>query len=544
VAPNQVPRLPEHDAWASDPSLRFWYRHFAAEVPAHPHDAEARLHAVGRDVGGWRLQDLADRANRITPELATWDRTGTRIDDVRFDSSWHELLGAMTASGVTGMPWTDAPGGYLLRAAALEQWARLDIGALCPVSMTTAAVSVLRPLLGADDELVRDLCAGRAGQALAGMAMTEPQGGSDLSMSTTRASVREDGSIRLDGHKWFVSHAVADALLVLARDPAADDRLSCFLVRAQRADGSRNGIQLQRLKDKLGTRSLASAEAVLHDCDATRLGEAGAGVRTIIEMVVHTRMDCSIGSCGVMSRAVQEAVHHATHRTAFGEPLVEQPLMRAVLADLMLEREGAAALMMEVARSFETADPLRRLVPAVAKYWITRRAVAVAIEACEALGGNGYTEEYVLARLYRDAQVNSTWEGSGNVIVLDVFRALHAHPELLELLRARVETLVAGDRTGLGAALYATIPGLPNSEAEGRRFVGRMACALQGALLVHRANVTGDEGDAAIAAAFGRARVDTTGPRAFGESGTGLLDAAPALLTRLHPMTALTVVPV
>ncbi len=549
-APNQPSPIPDHDSWATDISSRWWLQHMLRTCDVDSlGDHEARLTRVGRDVGSQRLRDAADRANRIEPELATYDRWGSRIDDVRFDGSWREVLHAVTASGVCGLPWLDERAGYLVRAAAMEQWARLDIGVMCPVTMTGAAVPVLaRDVDGPGAELADAILEaardGRGdGHPLMGMAMTEPQGGSDLSGSSVVATEHPDGTFTLDGHKWFVSHAVADGLLVLAREPgvgAGSRGLSCFLVPGWRADGSRNGIELQRLKDKLGTRSLASAEVILRGAQATRIGDAGRGVPTIIEMVVHTRMDCCLGNAGILARAVGEAVNHVRGRAAFGRTLVDQPLMRMVLADLLLEREAALALAYEVARGFQVADPVGRIVTAVAKYWITRRAVLGCIECVETMGGNGYTEEFPVARLYRDAQVNSTWEGSGNVMALDVLRAIAKDPELVVGVRARIVALLEGAPDDLASAVaeFASSIDVPRGEFDARRFTGRTALALQAALLAHRAGVTGDEADATIAHAFNATRLEQSPERVFGDGDDRLAAAAEPLLIRAPVPTA------
>ena len=544
-AANQPAPIGDHDAWATDPSSRWWLEHTlrASGVDGLTDEHAERLARVGTAVGSTRLRDAADLANRNDPELVAYDRYGTRVDDIRFDASWHEVLHAVTSSGVCGLPWLDDRAGYLVRAAAMEQWARLDIGVMCPVTMTAAAVPVLRrDVAGPGAELAdRILGAARdglgAGHPLMGMAMTEPQGGSDLSGSTVTASERPDGTFRIDGHKWFVSHAVADGLLVLAREPGAGEGsrgLSCFLVPGWLPDGSRNGVELQRLKDKLGTRSLASAEVVFRGAHASRIGEPGRGVPTIIEMVVHTRMDCSLGNAGILARAVGEAVSHARGRAAFGRTLVDQPLMRMVLADLLLEREASLALAYEVARTFQVDDPAGRLVTAVAKYWITRRAVLGCIECVEALGGNGYTEEFVVARLYRDAQVNSTWEGSGNVMALDVLRALAKDPDLVSRVRARVGSLLDGapDEVASAIAAFASSIDAPSGEAGARRFTGRLALALQAALLAHRAAATGDGADELVARAFVATRLEASPERVFGDADERLTAAAEPLLAR------------
>lgn len=544
VSFNQAPPIPDHDAWQVDASSRWWLEHLVGGATAADLD---RLSAVGRAVGSQRLRDAADRANRNDPQLVAWDRWGNRIDDVAFDPAWDEVLHAVTSSGVCGLPWLEPDRGYLVRAAAMELWARLDIGVMCPVTMTGATVPVLqRDPDGAGGALATRILEAAAaglgdGHPLVGMAMTEPQGGSDLSATSTTATPLGDGTWRLDGHKWFVSHAVADALLVLAREPDGTDGigpgsrgLSCFLVPGWLPDGSRNGLELQRLKDKLGTRSLASAEVVLDGALATRIGEAGRGVPTIIEMVVHTRMDCVLGNAGILARAVGEAVNHVRGRAAFGAPLVEQPLMRMVLADLLLEREAALALAYEVARGFQVGDPVGRLVTAVAKYWVTRRAVTGCIECVETMGGNGYTEEFPVARLYRDAQVNSTWEGSGNVMALDVLRALAREPSLLAGSRARVVSLLEDAHDGVARDVARFAAGIesPAGEADGRRFAGRLALALQAALLAHRAAATGSDDDRLVAEAFVATRLEASPERVFGDGDDRLAAAASVLLAR------------
>ena len=591
VSTNQASPIGDHDAWAADPSARWWLEHVLREVgidgiqPEH----DALLGRVGRAVGSVRLRAAADRANRNEPRLATWDGHGTRLDDVEFDPAWDECIDAVTGSGVCGLPWLDDRTGYLVRGVMAELWGRIDLGVMCPVTMTAAAVPVLARDAGGPGEQLRDqvLAAAAAGAAppgsagsqpvgsygpgptergpfpggrrgrhpLIGMAMTEPQGGSDLAGSTVTAVEQPDGSFRIDGHKWFCSHPVVDALLVLAREPGGapgigegSRGLSCFLVPGWLPDGVRNGIELQRLKDKLGTRSLASAEVVFRGASATRIGRPGRGVPTIIEMVVHTRMDCVLGSAGIMARAVGEAVNNARGRAAFGATLVEQPLMRVVLADLLLEREGALALAVEVARGFQVTDPTTRLVTAIAKYWVTRRAVSVCVEACEALGGNGYTEEFPVARLYRDAQVNSTWEGSGNVMALDLLRALGREPQLLQGTLARLGQLLDGAPDDIAAAIatFAASIEAPTRPADARRFAGRLAVALQAALLAHRAGATGArarstgdtadaaaaEADATIARAFVATRLEPSPERVFGDGDSRLADAAAPLLAR------------
>lgn len=548
----QAPRTAECNAFLTDDSLRFWTDHLLTThdcSPAERDRANRWLSRIGEQVGSWRLQDAADRANDRAPALRTHDRTGRRIDEVSFDASWHELLDAITASGVCATSVIDEGAGFITRAAAYELWSRLDIGVMCPVTMTSAILAVL---LKSDVELAATWAARIIAAAndpdrehpMAGVAMTEPQGGSDLSASSTTATVLDTNTWSLNGHKWFVSHPVADVLLVLARDPDAAHRdgsrgISCFLVQGWRADGERNGIELLRLKDKLGTHSLASAEVQLRDARAVRIGQPGAGVRTIIDMVVHTRMDCTIGSAGIMQRAITEAVAYARHRNAFGKPLADQPAMRLVLADLIVEREAALALAMEVATCFQQSSPLQRLTPAFAKFWVTRRAVAVCIECVEVAGGNGYVEEYPFARLYRDSQVNSTWEGSGNVMALDVIKAINHDPSLLTAYRDRIDQLIEGaaqDDTDPIMSLLDTLPNEP-SQFAARRMATSLALVMQASLLVHRALVTGDERDATIARAFVSTRIRGRAEHPFGAEDDALRIASDYLLDNRQRVT-------
>lgn len=532
---NQPDRVGEHNAWLADESLRWWTLRCAGGAPAPP-----VIEAIGARVGGHDLQDAARRANERPPVLAGPNGPS----DVVFDDAWHRLLGAVLDSGVCGMPWTHAHG-YVWRAAAFELWSRLDMGVMCPVSMTTAAV----PVVERDPQLAgrwRDRLVGPRGErpALAGMAMTEPQGGSDLADSSTVADVANDGTATLTGLKWFCSHPVGDILLVLAREPGVglgSRGLSCFAVTRILDDGSHNRWEITRLKDKLGTRSLASAELRLDGAAATRIGDPGDGVRTIIDMVAHTRMDCAIGSTGVMTRALTEAVAYASRRTAFGARLVDLPAMRVTLADLAIEREAALALALEIARSFGAGDAHCRLVTAIGKFWITRRAVAVCIEAVECLGGNGYTEEFDLARLYRDAQVNSTWEGSGNVIALDVLRTLHRDAGSEEALRAWCAQLVGVESDGghPSLALLDDALALPRAESMARTIAGRVAIAIQSALLTHRACATGSAVDRATVEAFLATRCGNAGERVFGMDVDGALEeAAGELIDRYTTSTA------
>jgi putative acyl-CoA dehydrogenase len=465
--------------------------------------AEEQVRTVGRLAGSEEVAVQATQANANPPVLRSHDRYGHRIDEVEFHPAWHQLLGSAVEHGVHAGSWRwTRPGAHVARAALFYVWQQAEAGHGCPVSMTHAAVPALRagaPELAATwepqltatayDPGLRPL-AEKAG-ALCGMAMTEKQGGSDVRANTTRALplAGADGEYLLTGHKWFCSAPMSDAFLVLAQAPAG---LSCFLLPRVLPDGGRNRFLLQRLKDKLGNRSNASAEVELDGAWARLVGEEGRGVPAIIEMVNHTRLDCVLGSAGLLRQAAAQASHHAAHRSAFGRLLAEQPLMRNVLADLAVEAEAAALLAMRLAGAFDRgeADPaealLRRLGTAVAKYWVCKRGPALAAEALECLGGNGYVEESGLPRLYREAPLNSVWEGAGNVNCLDVLRAMQRQPESVAALLDEVGA-VRGVDARLDAALarlQRELADLGDAEVRVRRVVERMALCLQGALLV------------------------------------------------------------
>ncbi len=465
--------------------------------------AEEQVRTVGRLAGSEEVAVQATQANANPPVLRSHDRYGHRIDEVEFHPAWHQLLGSAVEHGVHAGSWRwTRPGAHVARAALFYVWQQAEAGHGCPVSMTHAAVPALRAgaaelaatwepqlIATAYDPGLRPL-AEKAG-ALCGMAMTEKQGGSDVRANTTRALplAGADGEYLLTGHKWFCSAPMSDAFLVLAQAPAG---LSCFLLPRVLPDGGRNRFLLQRLKDKLGNRSNASAEVELDGAWARLVGEEGRGVPAIIEMVNHTRLDCVLGSAGLLRQAAAQASHHAAHRSAFGRLLAEQPLMRNVLADLAVEAEAAALLAMRLAGAFDRgeADPaealLRRLGTAVAKYWVCKRGPALAAEALECLGGNGYVEESGLPRLYREAPLNSVWEGAGNVNCLDVLRAMQRQPESVAALLDEVGA-VRGVDARLDAALarlQRELADLGDAEVRARRVVERMALCLQGALLV------------------------------------------------------------
>ena len=509
---NQAPPLEEYDLFATDPVL-----------PA----------AVEREGGGWgtgqlgelgRLVGTADSyrraalANANSPVLQTHDRFGNRIDEVEFHPSWHHFMELSVSHGLHSLPFERPPGegARVVRDAAFSMVSQIEAGHGCPISMTTSVIPALRvePSLAAvwepriltrtyDPRLVP--VAEKQG-ALLGMGMTEKQGGSDVRANTTVAHPVDGTTYRLVGHKWFTSAPMCDAFLVLAQAPGG---LTCFLLPRVLDDGSRNTLRLQRLKDKLGNRSNASSEVEFDETIVQRVGEEGRGVPTISEMVSHTRLDCVVGSTGLMRQAVAQAGWHVAHRAAFGSALIDKPLMQNVLADLEIEVEVATLMMMRLSGAFDRAalDPaeaaLQRVATPVAKYWVTKRCTEVIREAMECLGGNGYVESSIMPRLFRESPVNAIWEGSGNVIALDVVRALARTPHGADAFLAEIE-LARGADGVLDAAidrLRDDIANLTDPEADARRLVGSMAVVWAASLAVRH-------GDPDVADAWISARVD------------------------------------
>jgi putative acyl-CoA dehydrogenase len=435
--------------------------------------ARERVGEAGVVAGSAAALAHGRRAERNEPRLVTHDRYGHRVDEVELDPSWHWLLDGAVAREIHSLPWASPqPGAHVARAALMLLWTHANAGVMCPISMTYSAVPALR----VDPELSAEWEPRLVAGSLCGMAMTEKQGGSDVRANTTRAEPVGDGWYELTGHKWFCSYPPCDVFLVLAQAPAG---LSCFVLERG------PGMEFQRLKDKLGTRSLPSSEVEFRGAPARLLGEEGRGVATIIEMVTHTRLDCVLGSAASMRRGVAEAVWHARRRAAFGARLADQPAMVNVLADLALESEAATVTALRLARAYDEGDTaFRRFATAVAKYWICKRATPHAAESLECLGGNGYVEESPMPRLLRDAPLNGIWEGSGNVIALDVLRALAREPEAGEAFLA--ECALA---RGADARLDALLDGLkmPADPWEARRAVEDLALAFQGSLLVRHA---------------------------------------------------------
>ncbi len=474
-----------------------------------------RIRDIGRLAGSREALEHSERCERNEPVLRTHDRYGNRVDEIDLDPSWHWLMREAIERGIHSLPWADPrPGAHAVRAGLMFVWDQVNAGVMCPISMTHSVIPALReaPDLAEEWEprlVSRDYERG----AIAGMAMTEKQGGSDVRANTTRAEPQADGSYAITGHKWFCSYPPCDIFLTLAQAP---EGLSCFLI-----EGRDPGFQVQRLKDKLGTRSLPSSEVEFRGVTGRLVGEAGRGVQTIIRMVNHTRLDCLIGSAAGMRAGTVQAIHHARHRSAFGRTLVDQPAMANVLADLAIESEAATATAMRIARAYdEDGAAFRRVATAVSKYWVCKRAPQHALEALECLGGNGYVEESGMPRLLRDSPLNSIWEGSGNVAALDVLRALGREPDCLPAFLAEVES-GSGSDARLDAHVDALKERLGSLAVDGgdpqfdaRRVVEDMGLALQGSLLVRHA-------PAVVADAFCASRLAREGGRVFGTLPAG-----------------------
>src|SRR3954469_25954176 len=487
---NQVPPLAGHDPIAGDTVL--------AEACLRYADAATleSLAGLGRLAGSEQAQEWGRVANENPPKLRTHDRYGHRIDEVEFHPYWHELMRTAVEHGLAGAPWADAGNqhAHVRRAVGYLGWTQVEMGHACPTTMTYAAVPALRraPELAARFEpglTARSYQLGltepttKAG-LIAGMGMTEKQGGSDVRANTTRAVPQSDGSYRLTGHKWFTSAPMSDVFLVLAQLP---EGVSCFLVPRVLADGTRNVFHVQRLKDKLGDRSNASSEVEFEGTTGWLVGEPGRGVPAIIEMVNTTRLDCVLGSAATVRAALTQAIHHARHRRAFGALLVDQPLMQNVLADLAVESEAATVLGIRLAAALDAGESaFLRLAGAAAKFWVCKRTPGVVAEAMEVLGGNGYVEDSGLPRLYRQAPLNSIWEGSGNVIALDVLRALGRSSDTLAAVTAEIE-LARGADVRFDAAvarLEAELVDPDQLPFRARRIAGLLALCLQGSLVL------------------------------------------------------------
>ena len=516
---NQPPLLVGYNAWEQDAILR------AAVEREGGGWIGARAHRLGELVGGERMQLLADQANRHLPQLRTHDRFGERIDAVDYHPAYHQLMALAFGAGLHSVAWkARRDGAFVARAALNYLWNQAENGTSCPVTMTFAAVQVMRndaeiaaqwePKMLADAYDPSPLHLSQKRAATVGMAMTEKQGGSDLRSNQTSATALADGAYALEGHKWFCSAPMSDGFLTLARTGAG---VTCFFAPRWLADGSRNGIHIQRLKDKCGNRSNASAEIEYHGAWARKIGADGRGIATLIEMAHLTRFDIVVASAGMMRGALNQALHHCEHRHAFGKRLAQQPLMQNVLADLALETEAATLLALRLARALDRSahDPqerlLARILTPVAKYWLAKRTPAFMFEAMECLGGNGYVEEAPLARLYREAPVNSIWEGSGNVACLDVLRSMQKQPDSAAALLAEIRAGASGDRhlALLVDAIETQLAETDAIERRARRIVEMAALALQASLMAQHAAP-------AAADAFFSSRVQGDWGHAFG----------------------------
>jgi putative acyl-CoA dehydrogenase len=538
---NQVPDLSGYNLYTCDSVLQDAVAQYGASW------REGSLSALGVRLGEAETLSQSSLANRFPPELQTHDRLGERIDCVRYHPSWHALLRILRGNLLHALPFAEPrPGAWAARTAGYFLQGQAEAGSLCPATMTFASIPVMQqepklfselgPRLLSASHDTHDLPWRRKSAVLIGMGMTEKQGGSDVRSNSTVA--RPAGSARgrgeeylLTGHKWFYSAPMCDAHLVVARLEHESGPLACFFVPRFRDDGSKNPVLLQRLKDKLGNRSNASAEVEFADATGILIGEEGRGLQTILEMATYTRLDCVIGSSAILRQAVVQALHHAGRRMAFGKRLVEQPLMRNVLLDLSLESEAATRLMMHLADAFERAahDPAaeawKRIVTPAAKFWVCKRTVDATAEAMEVWGGNGYVEDGPLARLYREAPVNSIWEGSGNIMCLDVLRAIHKSPESATLLFQSIEQLAGGDSRIRGRLEdLQTLLEQPAEmlEAEARRVAQLLVLTAQGALMLRYSTQQ-------AADLFLRSRFKALHGRVFGT----MADVSPKLAQRL-----------
>lgn len=521
---NQVPPLPDYDAWAGDPWLRQAVERAGAQWVAPQGEI------LGSLVGSERVRHLARVANHYPPELQSHDARGRRIDQVAYHPAYHELMGMAFGHGLHALAWTAGrSGAFSARAALCYLWNQAENGTACPVTMSFAARQVLHgnpalaaqwePKLLALDYDPRPLPLSEKRAVSIGMAMTEKQGGSDLRSNSTRAKALDGDAYLLTGHKWFCSAPMSDAFLSLAQTGRG---ITCFLVPRWLPDGQRNRFYLQRLKDKCGNRSNASAEVEYHDTWAQRIGEEGRGIATLIEMAHLTRFDIVVATAGMMRAALVHTLHHAAHRHAFGRSLRDQPLMANVLADLTLEWQAATLLAMRLAQAFDRAQDdeqeqrIARILTPVAKFWLCKRNPMFAAEAMECLGGNGYVEESPLSRIYREAPVNGIWEGSGNVICLDVLRAAARDPESLGAVLEEIDGAAALDRrlAVFMGELELAFSSENDRELRARRLVQKLAVALQASLMLRHA-------PPAAASAFCASRLQGDSGAGFGTLPSG-----------------------
>jgi len=525
---NQPPPLVDYNLFSTDPVLP------AAMVRAGAAWAMDGLTLFGARLGRADAMAWGALANRNPPILHAFDRYGGRQDEVEFHPAWHELMAIAMEQGLHSAPWAEPrPGAHAARAAGVYLMCQIEAGVQCPMTMTYGAVSALKqqPEIGREwlppiYSAIYDRRFAPASQktaALVGMGMTEKQGGSDLRAVTTHAEpLAGEGAgrpYRLTGHKWFLSAPMCDAFLVLAQAAAGP---SCFFLPRWLPDGSLNRIFLQRLKDKLGNRSNASSEVEFASAIGWLIGDEGRGIRTLVEVANYTRLDCALGSAGLMRQALSQAAHHAAHRSVFGRALIDQPLMENVIADMTVEVEAAAWLALRLANAYDQPDDsadaaFRRIMTPAVKYWVCKRGPALAAEAMEVLGGNGYVEESPMPRLYREMPVNSIWEGSGNIMCLDVLRATARFSEGLEAVLAELSPARAADPRfeRFCARFEQDFARRAVEERDARRFAERLSLAIQGSLLLK-------ESSPEVADAFCASRLDNEIGRAFGTLPAGL----------------------
>ena len=499
---NQVPELKDYNVYSSDPVLRRSVERGGAQW------REAELVRQGAEYGAEATLRAAEDANRFEPELNTHSPAGERIDQVRFHPAWHTMMTIARRNGIANLPYLDdRPSAWSAYAASLYMHSQIESGSTCPTTMTKACIPLMRlngplyaataPLLTSLEHDPRDVTLAQKRSITVGMGMTEKQGGSDLRTNTTRAVPAGEGAwgpeYLLTGHKWFFSALMCDGHLVLAKTD--EHGSTCFFVPRWRPDGSKNAVHIQRLKDKVGNRSNSSSEVEFKDAWGVLVGEAGRGISTIIEMTIYTRLDCALSSAGFIRQALAQALHHACNRHAFGKALADQPVMTELLADMTLESEAATLLAMDLASHFGSATPMdiawRCVMTPVAKFWNCKRAVILTGEAMEVLGGNGYVETGPMGRLFREAPVNSIWEGSGNVMCLDVLRAVSRNPSDAHLVFDRLRDMATQAPTVLSQLdkLRDQIAQPPESlEREARRFTQRLAVVSQACLMLQHAS--------------------------------------------------------
>ncbi|PLC51449.1 acyl-CoA dehydrogenase [Pollutimonas subterranea] len=536
---NQVPELGDYNLYGSDIALREGVRREGGQW----HD-EALVDYGGR-LGGKDVMALAHEINRCKPELDAFDQQGHRVDRIRFHPGWHQFMGMAFQQGMHCSAWS-APqaGAHVARAAAYLMHGQIEAGSLCPTTMTSAAIPVLQQepwfdsivsRLYSRDYDARDLPLSEKSSMMVGMGMTEKQGGSDLRSNTTLATPTEaggrGGTYRLIGHKWFFSSPTSDAHLVLARH---DDVFSCFYMPRWLDDGSKNAVHIQRIKNKMGNTSNASVEVEFDEAIGVMVGEPGRGIATLVEMASYTRLDCVLGSTALLRQALVQALHHARHRLAFGQPLIRHALMQNVLMDLALESEAATTLSLRLARAFDASDDIidhayRRILTPAAKFWICKRSIEAAGECMEVWGGNGYIEDGPMARLFREAPVNSIWEGSGNVMCLDVLRGLKRHPDQAQALLAALQEDCAGEpllKQRMQDLLAVLSSSGPTLEAAARYVAQEL-------VLLTQANLLRRHAPSVLADAFVQSRFGGTGGRVYGVSAAPL--ALYSVLERAWP---------